>query len=99
LSGRNVDSALLAASGIQEEDKKEQVLKVKDYFRCGYRNPPTASFCMKCALALDIKGAMQADKMGTNEDKVQALADVLIELARRIDPALVSNWEKALKNP
>jgi site-specific recombinase XerD/ribosomal protein L40E len=98
LSGRNVDSALLAASGIQEEDKKEQMLKVKDCYRCGYRNPPTASFCMKCALALDIKGAMQTDKMGTNDDKVQALADVLIELARRIDPALVSKLENALKN-
>jgi hypothetical protein len=53
---------------------------------------------MKCALALDIKGAMQTDKMGTNDDKVQALADVLIELARRIDPALVSKLENALKN-
>jgi len=59
LSGRDVDRALLKASGIElkEGDREESKLQIRICPRCKYKNSATSKFCNKCSMALDIETA------------------------------------------
>jgi integrase/recombinase XerD len=54
LSGRDVDNALLKLQGlVQDNDEKEDKMKVKVCQRCKEHNSPISKFCTKCGLPID----------------------------------------------
>jgi len=61
LSGRNVDQKILELNGMKKREKTEEAVAVRGCSRCGHINPPTGKFCMKCALPLDLKAALEID--------------------------------------
>lgn len=73
LSGRDVDNALLKIHGlVKEENKGEEVLKVKLCPRCQEKNDPIARFCRRCASPLDIKIVMETEERMKRKDDVVA---------------------------
>jgi hypothetical protein len=61
LSGRNVDQKILELKGIKKPEKRTEASAVKSCARCEHVNPPTSKFCMKCALPLDLKAALEVE--------------------------------------
>ncbi|MEM2138110.1 MAG: site-specific integrase [Candidatus Anstonellaceae archaeon] len=62
LSGRDVDSALLALQGmVKPEDRKEEQMKILLCPRCQERNSPIAKFCLRCGSPMGIQAAMQIE--------------------------------------
>ena len=61
MSGRNIDQRLLEIKGIKKPEKPERTQTVKACARCGHINPPTGRYCMKCALPLDFRAALELE--------------------------------------
>ena len=98
LSGRDVDSALLKLNGInidEGEKEKDNVLKPIACPRCEHLNPPTAKFCQRCGMALDLKTAMELEEERSKADKVMNILvkdpEVLQLLQRKIKELGVDN--------
>jgi len=74
LSGRDVDNALLRLQGIVQEDeeKREQVLKVRGCQRCQESNDPVSKFCRRCGSPLDLKIALDLEEQKNAKDGVAA---------------------------
>jgi ribosomal protein L40E len=71
LSGRNIDDKILKMKGLKKPDKaQQQESAVKQCSRCGHVNPPTWRYCMKCALPLDLKAALEVEDKRKRKDKV-----------------------------
>lgn len=72
LSGRDVDKALLKASGVKldEDEKEESKLKPKTCPRCKQTNPVIALFCDKCTCPLDIKTSITIEEKRNTADHV-----------------------------
>ena len=59
LSGKNVDAAILKASGIPiHEEDKEDVEQTKICPRCQVSNASVMKFCRRCGLPLDLEIAI-----------------------------------------
>ncbi len=88
LSGRNVDQRLLEIKGVKKPEKKEEQTAVKACSRCGHVNPPTGRFCMKCALPLDLKAALEVEekRKHADDDMSRLLTDPEVKdvMVRRI---------------
>ena len=63
LSGRDVDSALLRAHGLQvkSEDEAKPKLTVVKCVRCKVENSTINSFCGRCGMPLDLKAALELE--------------------------------------
>lgn len=71
LSGRDVDSALLALQGMAKpEDKREEVLKICLCPRCKEKNSPIAKFCLRCGTPMEIQVAVQIEEERKIGDEV-----------------------------
>jgi len=68
MSGRNVDQRLLEIKGVKIAEKEEARPAVKACLRCGHVNPPTGRYCMKCALPLDLKAALEVEEKRRRAD-------------------------------
>ena len=84
LSGRDVDNALLKLHGLtQNEDKREEVLKVRICPRCQEKNDPVARFCKRCASPLDVKTALDFEERRNRKDEV--VAKVIERLVEKLN--------------
>ena len=73
LADVDVENALKKAQGIpteEENQEKNNPLKPKGCLRCGELNEPTADFCLRCGLPLDINLAMELEKERKISDKM-----------------------------
>ncbi|MBU5537665.1 MAG: zinc ribbon domain-containing protein [Candidatus Aenigmarchaeota archaeon] len=74
LSGADVEKKLLMLHGklteekLEEEKKKDEILKPKKCPRCNEVNPSSFRFCGKCGMVLDLKSAISIEKMRENID-------------------------------
>lgn len=76
LSGRDVDNALLKLNGIAvEEESKTDSFKPIECSRCNYLNKPTDKYCSKCGLVIDVREALEIERMNKDKDK---LLDILV---------------------
>jgi integrase/recombinase XerD len=74
LSGRDVDSALLRLHGVEpEEEKQRPKIDVVTCPRCSVKNMPTARFCNKCGLPLQIQAAMEVENARKEADALMSL--------------------------
>ena len=73
LSGRNIDEKILEMKGLKKPDKKNEAPAVKQCLRCTHVNPPTSRFCMKCALPLDLKTAVEVDAKRKQNDNIMTV--------------------------
>lgn len=74
LSGRDVDNALLRINGIEvEETKTEDSMSLINCTRCNHSNAPTSTYCNKCGMLLDIKEAMDLERVNREKDEVMKL--------------------------
>jgi integrase/recombinase XerD len=80
LSGRNVDQKILELNGMKKHEKAAETAAIKGCPRCGHINPPTGKFCMKCALPLDLKSALELDEEKDRE--MQTMRDQLEQVQR-----------------
>jgi hypothetical protein len=74
LSGRDVDSALLAMDGI--DVGKPRGLKVKlrpkACGRCEQQNDPISKFCSHCGMPLDLKAAFEIQSKRKTADQLMS---------------------------
>lgn len=71
LSGRDVDNAILRLHGLtNDNEKKNESLKIKNCARCNEKNSPLSKFCSRCGSPLDIKTAMEVDEKRKTGDEV-----------------------------
>lgn len=79
LSGRDVDSALLRAHGLEPktEDETKPKLTVVKCVRCKVENSTINSFCSRCGMPLDLKAALQIEGRRKEVDEMMSklLAD------------------------
>lgn len=68
LSGRNIDQKILEMKGLKKAEKPEEKQAVKTCNRCGHVNPPMGRYCMKCALPLDLKAAVEIEEKRKRAD-------------------------------
>jgi len=74
LSGRDVDKALLKMHGIViDEEGKDEAIKLVPCDRCGQGNAPTNKYCGKCGLILDVKEALEVERLNKEKDEVMNL--------------------------
>ncbi|MBD3312778.1 tyrosine-type recombinase/integrase [archaeon] len=74
LSGRDVDKALLKMHGIViDEEGKDEAIKLVPCDRCGQGNAPTNKYCGKCGLILDVKEALEVERLNREKDEVMNL--------------------------
>jgi len=73
LSGRNIDEKILEMKGLKEPDKKTAESAVKQCLRCTHVNAPTSRYCMKCALPLDLKAAVEVDAKRKQSDDAMTI--------------------------
>lgn len=67
LSGRNIDQKILEMKGVKKPERHEERV-VKACTRCGHINPPNGRYCMKCALPLDLKAALEIEEKRKRAD-------------------------------
>jgi site-specific recombinase XerD len=83
LSGRDVDTALLRAHGLQQKLEDENPkLTVVTCVRCGLQNSTVHKFCSRCSMPLDLKTALEMkEKLSKESDEeMQKMRDELDEL-------------------
>jgi integrase/recombinase XerD len=103
LSGRDVDSAVLAMNGIEVAKPRglEVKLRPKACARCEQKNDPMSKFCSHCGMPLDLKAALEIEKERKSADDLmsrllkdpevqQVFVAKLRRLALAADPALAS---------
>lgn len=95
LSGRNIDDKILEMKGLKKPDKKIEEKAVKECGRCGHVNPPAGKFCMKCALPLDLKAALEVEEKRKRKD---TLMSRLMEDAEMQDVMVRKIKELGLEN-
>ena len=62
LSGRDVDTPLLRAHGLEKKPEEEKPrLTVVKCVRCGLENSTIHSFCSRCGMPLDLKAALELE--------------------------------------
>jgi len=61
LSGRDLDSKILAIHGLKAEEKTEELMKPITCPRCGIINDFAANFCKDCSLGLAEKTIIESD--------------------------------------
>lgn len=84
LSGRDVDNALLKLHGLaQNENREEEVLKVKVCPRCKEKNDPVSRFCRRCATPLDVKVALDLEEKMKEKDEL--VAKVIERLCEKLN--------------
>ena len=97
LSGRNVDQKILEFKGMKKHERIPEASAVKGCPRCGHINPSTGKFCMKCALPLDLKAALESDL----EKEIQSMRDMMKQfqqdLAMVMDMADLNRQGRNLK--
>ncbi|MBI4044352.1 MAG: tyrosine-type recombinase/integrase [Candidatus Diapherotrites archaeon] len=96
LSGADIDNKLLAINGIEEfaEIVKDNPLHPKACVRCKEKNPPTAKFCHKCSMVLDLNTALELEEF--KEKDADALMVYLQQTQEQFNEAL--NRLQKLKN-
>lgn len=68
LSGKDIDSAILAFNGIEEKKDESNEFAPKSCPNCKYnQSPPDASFCGRCAAPLDEKTKLELEGINENE--------------------------------
>ncbi|MEM1532111.1 MAG: tyrosine-type recombinase/integrase [Nitrososphaerota archaeon] len=83
LSGRDLDKALLRASGMPiEEDLEVKEFRLIMCQRCKEQNSPGISFCRRCGAPLDLKVALELDEKKNSE--IAELKDMMKELCKLI---------------
>jgi integrase len=71
LSGRDVDNAILKLHGLaNDNEKKNESLKIKNCARCQEKNSPLSKFCCRCGSPLDMKTALELDQKRKEGDEV-----------------------------
>jgi ribosomal protein L40E len=73
LSGRDIESAVRAVYGLEEEEKK--TIKPAKCPRCGEINTPQARFCHKCGLILDEK-----ERLRVQMDEARILPELMSKI-------------------
>ena len=71
LSGRDVDDALLRINGIEMPGHPAELkLKVQTCSRCDSKNDPSARFCNRCSMPLDMSAAVEVEEARVEADQV-----------------------------
>jgi site-specific recombinase XerD/ribosomal protein L40E len=84
LSGRDVDNALLRMHGlVKDEDKQDEILKLKICERCKEKNSPVSKFCKRCGSPLDLKTILDFEKKRREKD--EAVAMVIERLIEKLN--------------
>ncbi|MBS3165686.1 site-specific integrase [Candidatus Woesearchaeota archaeon] len=79
MNGKEVDSAILAMNGIQEEGIKKIENKPLLCSRCEFVNPVDTKFCLRCSLPLDTKSALALDQREVQQKKIDIIMNELIK--------------------
>jgi ribosomal protein L29 len=83
LSGRDVDTALLRAHGLEKklENEKPKLIVIA-CVRCGTQNSTAYKFCSRCSMPLDLKTALEMREKSPkeSEEEMQKMRDELAEL-------------------
>lgn len=81
MSGKKIDSSILALNGIKQPQKKsETLMKPRICPRCDTINTPDAKFCTKCAGILDVQVAMQMEDKISKEKEMRTRSDDLMNM-------------------
>jgi len=83
LSGRDVDAALLRASGIPaEEELKAEKFGLVTCQRCGESNSLGSGFCKKCGSPLSLAVALEVDRL--KDEAIESLKNAVEAFKRQI---------------
>jgi len=81
MSGREVDSAILAMNGIQTETKKEESkLQPRICPRCDTINSADSKHCNKCGGILDLKTIMELEQKEAEQLKDRGQMDQILNV-------------------
>jgi len=87
LSGRDVDTALLRAHGLEKKPQDEKPrLTVVTCVRCGMQNSTVHKFCSRCSMPLDLKTALEMKENLSREsaEEIQKMREELAEVKFRV---------------
>jgi integrase len=95
LSGKDVENKILSLYGVAQPEPSSQLTEevVKVCPRCRTRNSPIARYCMNCSLALDVKVAIEHEKLKKEQDSI--LAEIVSRVIAR-EPMLVAETVREL---
>jgi integrase/recombinase XerD len=97
MSGKIIDSSILALNGIQSsETKKESVIKPKICSRCETINTVDSKFCSKCANVLDTKTAFELQEKLVKEKEMRNNTDSLMNILMK-DPDFLNMFVNKVK--
>ena len=80
LEGKQHESAILKAYGIQKEEKPKEITRPRECPRCQELNPSNSSQCSRCFLPFDIKLVPDSELLGIAEDYKRIFRDMLFDL-------------------
>jgi integrase/recombinase XerD len=100
LSGRDVDEAVLLASGFQNGklETPKPVMRAKRCIRCKESISPGSSFCAKCGLSTDLTEAyIEEERSRTaTEEKLNRLTALVSELVQSLAPERCEEMKQIL---
>ena len=79
MNGKEVDSAILAMNGIQEEERTKNDKKPNLCPRCEFISPYDTKFCLRCSLPLDYREAIKLDDKEIQQKRVDLVMNELIK--------------------
>jgi len=83
LSGRDVDAALLKASGIlAEEELKTEKFRLVTCQRCGESNSPGSGFCRRCGSPLSLAVALEVDRF--KDEAIESLKSTVENFKKQV---------------
>ncbi len=78
MSGKEVDKAVLAMNGIEEDREESKREKARVCPRCEIINDVSTEFCFKCGAILDEKHAAQFQEKENHEGRLRSFSDELM---------------------
>jgi site-specific recombinase XerD len=97
LSGRDVDSALLKAHGLTQNQEEKARIELTSTVcpRCKQKAGPEAQFCPSCGMTLDLKAAVKLEEERTKADQIMNMLmkdeEVRKLLARKVSELYASS--------
>lgn len=97
LSGRDLDSKMLAIHGLEEEEKTEEMMKPIECPRCHIKNDAAAKFCYQCSLGLDERSVLEYEEKDKLIKKYMDPEELGKELDKMLGEKMLRLWEEKMK--